>query len=157
MNDEKNLDFIYDVISKKLDRLYDSTDALDNKIAVWLGFQAAILSALVGWFRDEIELYAWPLAANSFAIGVILLVISLSLTIYSIITRNFSDPPAINQLCSDKSVNSSTVDLKNQTIADMKEAYSENLFVHERKGGLFNYSATVGFIGLLYIVIYFMI
>jgi hypothetical protein len=130
-----NIDFIFEVMRMKFEHLNDATNALDNKIAVIIGFLATIFAGLVAFFNQ----YITP-CFNSFTLGLTAFLFALTLCVVAVATKKFHYPPNADDLYSEDSLNMDTSDLKSQTIADIKKCFEENHVIHEKKAKLFNFS-----------------
>ena len=156
MSEIENINFIFEVMNKKLDQFFDASNVLDQKISVLLGFLATIVAGLLVFLKDNLKIQIYPLfSVNYFGLGVILFFISMLFCIIPITTKKYYYPPNEENLYSEESLNSEILELKNQIIADIKKGFEENHKIHESKAFLFNCSIWISFLGLVSILIYF--
>ena len=152
---EDNVSFIFEVMRMKLEHFFDSSNALDQKVAVVVGFLAAIVIGLSGFFKDRLQFSFCPVSTNFFSVGIGLLLIAVSLAIISLAARKYYYPPNESILYSEKTLNTDLLELKNQTIADMKEGFERNIATHQQKARLFNFTLLFSFLGLLFVLVDF--
>jgi len=155
MKKSENINFIFEVMRMKLDHLFDASNVLDQKISVVVGFLATIVAGLAVFFSDHLYIRFSPFSINFFTSGILFLVLAVLLCVFAIATKKYYYPPDENHLYSDESLNSDLVDLKSQTVADMKESFKHNHSTHEGKAKLFNYSLWLSLIGLILVLVNF--
>lgn len=148
---QENIDFVYDVMKMKFEHLNDVTNTLDNKIAVIIGFLATILAGLVAFFNEYVS---W--CFSSFMLGLSALLIALVLCVIALATKKFYYPPDADALYSEESLNMDIVDLKNQTIADIKKCFEKNHKTHESKAIFFDISLWLLVIGVILVICEFL-
>jgi hypothetical protein len=150
------MDFIFEVMRIKLDHLFDASNVLDQKISVVVGFLATIVAGLSVFFSDYLRFQFCPFSINLFTSGILFLMLAILFCILAIATKKYYYPPDENNLYSDESLNSDLIDLKSQTVADMKESFKHNHATHERKVKFFNYSLWLLLIALILVLVNFM-
>lgn len=133
----------------KLNHLYDASNTLDQKISIAVGFLATITAGTTLFFSNHLKFNFYPLNANFFTLGILAIFFSILLCVVALVNRKYYYPPHEDKLYSNNSLNLGTYDLKNQTIADMKESFVKNHRTHEFKAGLFNYSLYFLMIGII--------
>lgn len=156
MSKNDNIDFIFEVMQMKLNHLYDASNSLDQKISITVGFLATIIAGATLFFNENLKFTFYPFNSNFFTLGIFSIFCSILLCIAALANRKYYYPPHENQLYSEKSLNSDTHDIKNQTIADMKEGFIKNHKTHECKAKIFNYSLYFLALGIILIVIQFL-
>lgn len=156
MGKNDNIDFIFEVMQMKLNHLYDASNALDQKISIVTGFLATIIAGAALFFSENLKLTFCPFDSNFFTLGIFSVFFSILLCVLALANRKYYYPPHENELYSEKSLNSDTHDLKNQTIADMKKGFGKNHETHESKAKVFNYSLYFLVLGMVLIVIQFL-
>lgn len=155
MKESKNIDFIFEVMRMKLDHFFDASNVLDQKISVLVGFLATIVAGLTGFFSSYLYIDLCVCSFNLFTSGVMFFVLAIMLCVFALGTKKYYYPPDENSLYSDDSLNSDIVELKSQTVADMKESFIHNCKTHEEKARLYNCALWISFIGLLLVLINF--
>lgn len=155
MKKSENVNFIFEVMRMKLDHFFDASNVLDQKISVIVGFLATIVAGLSAFFSDYLFVQVLPFSINFFTTGILFLMLAIILCVLAIATKKYYYPPNEDNLYSYESLNSNLVDLKSQTVADMKESFKYNHSIHEGKARLFNYSLWLSFIGLILVLINF--
>lgn len=153
MNKENTVNFIFEVMQMKLNHLYEASNTLDQKISTSLGFTASISAGLMIFFEEKLTLNFNPLTVNFFTAGMFSIFFCISLLIAGLSTKKYHYPPHEDELYSNKSINSSELNLKNQVIADLKKGFVENHKIHEAKARMLNFSLFLLLVGLMLILI----
>jgi len=156
MGKTDNIDFIFEVMQMKLNHLYDASNALDQKISIVTGFLATIIAGAIIFFSENLKFTFYPFDTNFFTLGIFSIFFSILLCIFALANRSYYYPPQEDKLYSEESLNLDTHDLKNQTVADMKEGFVMNHKTHEGKAKIFNYSLYFLVVGTILIVIQFL-
>ena len=146
-NNESNIDFVYKVMSRKLEMQMDAHNSLENKTGILLGFVGIIFGSIIVLIQQNIEL----LGLNIFTIGLVGIFLSLSLLVIASQTRIYFDPPDFPAFYSEEALSKETIDLKNQVIADMKGSYEKNLRHQEIKSKLYNIAIYCFAISMLFL------
>lgn len=134
MNDQKNIDFALDLMSKKLYMQNSAHNALEAKIGILFGFVGVVAGSAIVLLQNKIEL----LGLNIFTIGLLEIYTSLILLVIASQTRYFLDPPDFPAFYSEEALAKEPIQLKNQAIADMKSSYQHNLRIQEIKARYYN-------------------
>ena len=156
MSKDKNVKFIFDVMKMKFQNLNEASNALDQKISTLLGFISTITAALLVFFKDYLVFSLCPFTTNLFTIGLFCIFFSFLLLVLTFSTKKYYYPPHEDELYSEESLDSTTYDLVEQTIADLKEGFKENHQIHEEKAKYVNYSLLFFSFGLIIIILQFM-
>ncbi len=145
-NDIKNIDLILDIMLKKFDQLCKIENVLDQKV----GIVIAVISTIIIFSTTFLREY---LSTNVFTFGLILINVSLCLILFILNTKKHMYAPNEDVLYSEESLKSDNIDLKNQIIADIKEAFKHNLGINERKAKIYNLAIFLLIIGMIMIFI----
>ncbi len=122
-NAAKNVDFAFEVISRKLDMQNHAHNAIESKIGTLFGFVGALAGAAVVLLENKANL----LGLNIFTIGMVGIYVTLIFLVLASRTRTFMDPPDFPVFYSAESLARQNVDLKNQAVSDMISSYKINM------------------------------
>src|ERR1035437_9207071 len=124
IDNEKKVTFAYQLMERKLGALDLAIESVNKKLATLLGFQGIIITLGAGLvFSNQVD----GIYLDIFAIGIIVMLISVGLVIKSMFTSEFIDPPYTDVLWSDETLKLPYLDYSNQMVTDMVAAYDSNL------------------------------
>jgi len=146
-NNEKNIDFAFELMRQKLGLQLDAHGSLENKIGILLGFVGVMAGSSIILIKQSPALFG----LNIFTIGLFGLYIALLLLVIASQTRRYLDPPDFPAFYSESALKMTNIDLKNQVIADMKKSYKINNKHHEEKAKLYDYAISIFVVSILFL------
>jgi len=134
---------IFDIIEKRINYLWNSSDRIDAKASTLIGFEGVIISILFSTYS-----LVKP-AVNTFIIGIIFLFISLFLAILSIKSYEFRIDPRPRGLY-EGYIEKKAEDILEAITVNIIYSFEENEKINYKKAKLLNF----GFYFLLFSLIF---
>jgi len=141
----ENINFLLDIVSKKIDRQVDNWNSLDHKLGLLSGFIATIIGA-------EVALMFKYLGLNIFSLSIIILFSSLIIALIGLWPKDFLDPIDINEYYTDKYLKNSIKSVKNKSLADFKACYQKNNKILKNKSLFFKLSIIIFVLGIVLLI-----
>lgn len=121
-NSRENLDFAYQVASRKLDLQVGVHAQLESKAGLFLGFVTTLLGSTILLLKDSHGL----IGSNLFSFGLALQLATAGLLTYALKNRQHFDPPTVKVAYGEDAFSKSHIDYKNQIVSDMFSSYEKN-------------------------------
>lgn len=119
---DDNIDFALDTAREKMAFQARSTQSLDSKTGILLGFVGVIAANLLLLLNSNPDL----LGKNLFTGGLLVLLYSFWNLVKATKTKEYLDPPSFETFYTEDALSKETIDLKNQVVADIKKCYETN-------------------------------
>lgn len=125
-DNQKRIDFMYEVMQKKSDYINTSFNTQTTKINYLFGFTSASIVLYIQLLLRDGYLCDSPLIVFGKLFGMLGLILTLFCLCIATKTRTFFDTPHEDIVYSDEAFQQSSYDLKSQVVADIKSGYKKN-------------------------------
>ena len=152
-NFQKNLNFAYKVMEKKIAYIKTSLNLVNTKITFLSALVGVILAFYIPLFISNVVVY--PFYCRQYWVQIfsfIFPVLSLFCLLFASIPKKFNDPTKSDWLCSDEILNSDHLKIKHQVILGMKNVYKTSVENHSINIFWLKSSIILIFIGILFII-----
>ena len=143
----KNLLASHAIMGEKTKVQNQTSQSLDSKIGVLLGFCAAILTGFVAILVTKASL----LGLNFFTLGVVCVLTSFLLLVLAARTRTYYDYPLIESLQTEVVVELSSNDFLEGIIDSSIECYAYNASVNVKKAQLYDGAIWTMLVGVFFV------
>lgn len=152
-NYQRNVDFSYKEMSKKIEYIRRSLSLANTKVTFLSALVGVILAFYIPLFLSNFQKY--PIFYCQYWIQILSLllsVLSLICLLYVAIPKRFNDPAKAEWLCSKKTLNLDHYKMKYDFMLGMKNIYKESVKNHEKNILWLKRSIMLIFISIVFIL-----
>ncbi len=143
----KGSTFVYDELSKKLDKQNQQIDALDLKTSFVFAIIGIIILGVVSLSNLDTAKFKWAIIAEA-----IILIIAIIFAFFSLKIREYKEAPEAHTLVNKRE--QSMEELKNNYLGNLLEAVQSNVQMIDRKVTFLRRSIISTFVAFLGVVFY---